>query len=187
MEPLFLHVCCGPCLIYPLSSLLETDPQMDIYIWYYNPNIQPLSEYYRRRDCLAYLVMETDTLIPQRQKPLKVDFSAPYDTELFLAQAAKTPEEPDRCRHCYRLRLNKAAETAKIKGFNYFSTTLLFSRRQKHDILAEEGRLAAKKYDLNFYYQDFRLGWKEGQIKAKTMNLYRQNYCGCIYETLKSC
>jgi predicted adenine nucleotide alpha hydrolase (AANH) superfamily ATPase len=163
---------------------LETDPQLDIYLWYYNPNIQPLSEYYRRRDSLAYLVMEAETLTPHGQKPLKVDFSAPYDTELFLAQAAKTPKEPERCRYCYRLRLEKAAETAKSKGYNYFSTTLLFSKQQKHDLLAEEAYLAAKKYSLNFYYQDFRPGWKEGQSKAKTMGLYRQNYCGCIYGTL---
>jgi predicted adenine nucleotide alpha hydrolase (AANH) superfamily ATPase len=110
-----------------------------------------------------------------------VDFSAPYEPALFLASAASQPQEPERCRLCYRLRLMEAAKQAEQRGFKAFTTTLLYSRRQKHEIIMQEGQKAAKEHNVEFFYQDFRSGWQEGIELARKISLYRQRWCGCVY------
>lgn len=176
MEKLFLHVCCGPCACYPLEFFQTQRPGLELELWYYNPNIHPKAEFQRRRDSLAYLAAHHD---------LKVDFSAPYDSERFLAEFAAAPEPPHRCRRCYALRFEAAAAEAARRGHRAFGTTLAFSRRQKHELIVEEGRLAAARHNLEFYYEDWRPGWQRGHELAKALGLYRQNYCGCIYSELE--
>lgn len=173
-ERLFLHVCCGPCACYPLEVLQAREVGLEL--WFYNPNIHPLAEFTRRRDTLAYLAM---------QKGLTVDFSVPYEPRKFLALAMESPQPPGRCRLCYRLRLSAAAAEAKARGHTAFSTTLLFSRRQKHDLIIEEGRAAAAEHGLEFHYEDWRGGWQRGFEIAKGLGLYRQNYCGCLFSELE--
>ena len=85
-----------------------------------------------------------------------------------------------RCNMCYSTRLEKAAQFAAQNGFHAFTTTLLVSPYQKHDLIKEIGERFAQKYGLRFYYKDFRPGFRKGQQMAKEMGLYRQKYCGCI-------
>jgi len=170
-----LHVCCGPCAAYPLE-FFQTRPDLRPRLWFYNPNIHPKSEFYRRRDSLAYLAAHHG---------LAVDFSPPYRPESFLAELGQTPQAPDRCRACYALRFQAAAEAAAARGFSAFGSTLAFSRRQKHDLIVEEGRRAAELHGVEFYYEDWRPGWQRGHEIAKSLGLYRQNYCGCIFSELE--
>jgi predicted adenine nucleotide alpha hydrolase (AANH) superfamily ATPase len=102
-----------------------------------------------------------------------------YDLEDFLRQVVF--RESHRCIHCYSSRLEAAARTAKKSSFDAFTTTLLYSKRQKHDLICSIAEEVSRKHGIPFYYEDFRAGWKEGQEKAKSLGLYRQQYCGCIY------
>ena len=145
---------------------------MEVALWFHNPNIHPKSEWGRRRDSLAYLAAHNN---------LKVDFSSNYDPKSFLVQLAAVPDQPERCRLCYALRFQAAAKEAKGQGFPMFGSTLAFSKRQKHDLIIEEGQRAAAEQGLEFYYEDWRSGWQRGHEIAKALNLYRQNYCGCIF------
>jgi predicted adenine nucleotide alpha hydrolase (AANH) superfamily ATPase len=179
-QSLLLHVCCGPCAVWPIQRLLTRYPGLKLALWFYNPNIQPIAEFRRRRDGLAFLVSQ----LYGADWPFKVDFSPPYESAKFLAQAAKTPNPPERCLGCYELRLKAAALAAKTLGYSHFSTTLLYSRQQKHDLIALAGR-KAQELGVQFYYEDFRVGWKEGRAMARSYGLYRQTTCGCVYEDLE--
>ena len=165
---LFLHMCCGPCSVYPVSYLREQGHQLTG--WFYNPNIHPYKEFRRRLDTAGEFACRVElTMLVQDD----------YTLEDFLTRALTAPE--GRCYACYRLRLDEAARTAKESGFDAFTTTLLVSPYQKHDLIRQAGEAAAEKFDIPFYYQDFRPGWKEGVTKSLEMELYRQPYCGCIF------
>jgi predicted adenine nucleotide alpha hydrolase (AANH) superfamily ATPase len=149
--------------------------------WFYNPNIQPAEEFVRRRDAVAFLAQQMPSLVPGIPRPLRVDFSPPYNPGRFLAAAALDPTEPQRCRACYETRLDMAARAAVEKGLPAFTTTLLYSRRQRHELIREAGEKAASEHGVEFYYEDFRRGWKEGLELSKRLGLYRQRWCGCVY------
>lgn len=152
----------------PIQRLLAAGHQLTP--WFYNPNIHPYKEFERRRDTFIQYtgmiglpgVVEDD-----------------YALEDFLKLVAAQPE--GRCVHCYRLRLEKAAQQAKQMGMDAYSTTLLVSPYQKHDLIREVGEALGQTYQIPFYYEDFRPYFREGQNKAKELELYRQPYCGCIY------
>jgi len=165
---LLLHCCCAPCAIMPLQLLREEGHE--VTAWFYNPNIHPYQEYKKRRDTLISYTGAMGI-------PLEVHDD--YALEDFLRQVAQSPEE--RCPHCYRIRLEQAAKTAKAMNMDAFSTTLLISPYQRHDLLKETGEALAAEYDIPFYYQDFRSQFRAGQQKARELELYRQGYCGCIY------
>jgi epoxyqueuosine reductase len=165
---ILLHICCGPCTIYPLRILREEGHEVCGY--FYNPNIHPYLEYKKRLDTLAvYAGREGFRIMREEGYPL----------EGFLRQIVF--REGDRCRHCYRLRLVKTAQIAKGGGFGAFTTTLLYSRYQKHDLIRSIGEEVAEEYNIPFLYRDFREGWSEGVKISKALGLYRQPYCGCIY------
>ncbi|MDR2302916.1 MAG: epoxyqueuosine reductase QueH [Deltaproteobacteria bacterium] len=181
-QTLLMHVCCAPCAVYPLTLLLKRDPGLAVIPWFYNPNIQPLEEFRRRRDALAYMAFSIRSLAPTLTAPLAVDFSPPYNAGRFLTLAALDPVEPARCRSCYHLRLDMAARTAASRGIPAFTTTLLYSRRQRHELIKEVGEEVAKEHKVEFFYEDFRKGWQEGLEMSKKLGLYRQRWCGCVYE-----
>ena len=176
MAGLFLHICCGPCAAYPLEWLREHRPDLELEGWFYNPNIQPGGEFLRRRDSLAFLALN---------RGLTVDFSPPYDAADFLAALGPRPREPDRCRVCYAWRLSAVAREASRRGHRAFSTTLSFSKRQKHGLILEEGQRAAALHGLDFLYVDWRAGWRRGHELARGLGLYRQSYCGCLFSELE--
>jgi len=168
MKRVLLHICCGPCSITTLTTLLGQG--YAVTGLFYNPNIHPLMEYVQRRDgCLQVagklgvrVIVKDDEYAPQKW---------------FRAVAHR---ENNRCFHCYAMRMERTAQIAKKGGFDRFTTTLLYSRHQKHDDIAALGRdLETEK--TRFLYHDFREGWKEGIDVSKEWGIYRQQYCGCLY------
>ena len=165
---LLLHICCAPCTIYPLQTLRNQGIHVKGY--FYNPNIHPYLEYEKRKETLKTYagISQFDLIIDDR-----------YDLELFLNHTR--PWGPERCRACYEIRLEATARKAKAEGFEAFSTTLLYSRYQKHDWVREVGTRLGDRLAISFHYQDFRSGWYEGAQKSKELGLYRQPYCGCVF------
>jgi len=169
---LLLHICCGPCLIYPYQRL--TDQGFKFSGFYYNPNIYPVSEYDRRVEGLKVLSREfsLDVEYPQHQES---DFFQVIDSPELISQ---------RCVRCWSLRLQKTANQAKNRGFRAFSTTLLVSPYQNHELLKQLGGQIGRQTGVDFYYEDFRSGFKPAQQEAKRRGIYRQKYCGCKYSIL---
>jgi len=168
MKRILLHVCCANCAIYPLKRL-EQD-EIEVFGFFYNPNIHPFQEHLRRREAVESFFRSQGTrLIIQDE----------YDLEGFLRDVVF--REGNRCSYCYHRRLETAARTAKKGKFDAFTTTLLHSKHQRHEMIREIGGSLGRRFGIPFYYQDFRVGWKEGIEESKKLGLYRQEYCGCIY------
>ncbi|WP_029895334.1 epoxyqueuosine reductase QueH [Desulfohalovibrio reitneri] len=171
-----VHVCCGPCAAYTIPALREEGFQVTAL--YFNPNIHPVEEYVRRRD--AFLDHAEDL---GADKVIVKD--ADYDPQAWFREI--TFRETNRCFHCARIRLEKTSFIAKRGQFDHFTTTLLYSKHQKHDEIAALGRdlgpeSAAK---ARFLYRDFREGWQQGIHRSKDLGMYRQDYCGCLYSDLE--
>ncbi len=165
---LLMHICCGPCTIYPLKSLRTQGHEVAGY--FYNPNIHPYREYERRRQTLeAY----AEKIL------LKVSWAESYELEEFLMHVATRPRE--RCVYCLTRRLRQTAKQASEGKYDAFTSTLLYSRFQKHDLIRELGEALGREQGVPFFYQDFREGWNEGVRISKEMEMYRQPYCGCVY------
>jgi hypothetical protein len=165
---LLLHICCGPCTIYPLKVLRTHGHEVTGF--FYNPNIHPYQEYERRRQ----------TLRDYAEKVLlNVIRPDGYPMEEFLRRVASKPE--DRCVYCLTDRLKFAAHQAKQENFDAFTSTLLYSRFQNHDLIRQIGEAQGHQMGIEFLYEDFRLGWNEGVRISKELDMYRQPYCGCIY------
>ena len=163
-----LHTCCGPCTIYPLEILRKMD--LEVMGFFYRHNIHPFTECMRREETLKEYAQDTG---------LRMIWQQGYALEKFLRAVAF--REKDRCRYCYHARLKATALVAKKGKFQAFSTTLLYSKHQNHRAIVDTGEALAKQYGLKFLYHDFREGWKEGIEISKQRNMYRQQYCGCIY------
>ena len=172
---LLLHACCAPCSSYCIEYLNE---HFKITLFFYNPNIFPEEEYAHRAAELRRLVSEMGLDIPVVE--------AENDTESFYALAKgreNVREGGERCFDCYRLRLEKTAALAKEKGFDYFTTTLSISPLKNAAKLREIGLELEKKYEVKNLPSDFKKkeGYKRSIELSKKYNLYRQNYCGCVY------
>ncbi len=165
---LLLHICCAPCACYPYKKLSAAG--ITTRGFFYNPNIHPYTEYQKRLQALKKLA---------DIRQLQVIYRDDYQLEEFLRQVAHS--ESERCRICYYMRLSATAQVAKHGRFNAFSSTLLYSIYQKHELIKEIGLNVGKQHGIEFYYQDFRPGWREGISLSKEYDLYRQQYCGCIY------
>jgi len=138
--------------------------------YFYGSNIHPYSECLRRRETLSEYADSID---------LKLIISEDYDLEFFLRNVVY--REKHRCLFCYEERLRSTALMAKRGKFDGFTSTLLYSKFQKHDTIQSIGRSVAQELGIPFIYQDFREGWKEGVDTSKSLGMYRQQYCGCIY------
>jgi len=165
---ILLHICCGNCAIFPVKTLREKNHEITGF--FYNHNIHPYLEFKKR--------LETTVQYAQ-QVELPLNIHADYRLEEFLAAVAQNPQ--NRCEYCYRSRLQATAQEAHRLGFEGFTTTLLYSRYQKHQDIVAYGRQLAQDFNLFFHYEDFRVGWNDGIRISKEMGLYRQQYCGCIY------
>lgn len=163
-----LHICCANCAIYPVKTLRERGEELTGY--FFNPNIHPYQEFRRRLDTV-YEYAEQVAL------PLLVNAS--YALDEFLVNVAAAPAQ--RCRYCYQSRLEETARYAAENGFAAFSTSLLYSRYQQHELIRASGEALGQRYGVEFLYEDFRSGWQAGIAVSKAMGLYRQQYCGCIY------
>ncbi|KJU84264.1 protein containing DUF208 [Candidatus Magnetobacterium bavaricum] len=167
-----LHICCANCALYPITTMRQRGVEVD-GLWF-NPNIHPLTEYMARLDALKTL---------QSAWNLNVHYNNCYGLVDFIRNVVH--KENDRCLYCYTVRLQETAQKAKQDGYDAFSTTLLYSIYQRYDTIVEAGRLMQVTYDIEFYMEDFRKGWKEGIGMSKTLSLYRQKYCGCIYSEME--
>ncbi|MCX7821912.1 MAG: epoxyqueuosine reductase QueH [Syntrophobacterales bacterium] len=169
---ILLHTCCGPCTIFPLKSLREKG--FEVFGFYYNPNIHPYQEWERRLEALRQVANLVDD-----RGPMPLIVGEEYPLEEFLRNVVF--REENRCIYCYTLRLEATARLAKKSRFDAFTTTLLYSKRQKHDLIRGIAENAGRRFSIGFYYEDFRMGWRLGQEEAVKMGIYRQKYCGCIY------
>lgn len=165
---ILLHICCGPCATYPFETLEAEGHEVDGY--FYNPNIHPFTEYLRRRDGVEKLAAGTSR---------RVIYSPRYDFEEFFRRVAF--RESERCRFCYDQRLKQTALVARKGRYDAFTTTLLISKQQKHELAREVGRSVAGEVGVEFLYRDFRDGWKRHWELTEELGLYKQRYCGCLY------
>lgn len=165
---ILLHVCCGPCTIYPLQLMREEGHAVEGY--FFNPNIHPYREFGRRIQALQDFARRV-------RFPVTIDDN--YGLTDFLRRVVF--HEQSRCATCYDLRLEQAARKAAEVGAEAFTTTLLYSRYQNHALIKEKGEGFAAQYGIAFHYDDFRRGWQEGVDQSIAMGLYRQPYCGCVY------
>lgn len=165
---LLLHICCGPCAARPVRELLGRDVRLKA-LWY-NPNIHPMPEYDKRLSALRELASKW---------ALDVEYIDHYGEREF--DEAISVHDGIRCEVCYRMRLDMTASVAAKEGYEAFTTSLLVSPYQKHDLIAQMGREAAEHHGVRFYYEDFRPMYREGATLSRELGLYRQKYCGCKY------
>lgn len=169
---ILLHVCCGPCSIFPVKRLREEGFHVTGY--FMNPNIQPLAEYLRRREAM-------EQCAEIMQLPMIWQDDA-WNLSAWLRDVAGVQDSGEaRCRYCYTGRLEATAALARARGFSFFSSSLLYSRYQRHEVIIAQARQAAQHHDVPFLYRDFREGWQEGISLSKAWGIYRQPYCGCVY------
>ena len=141
---------------------------MEIHGYFYNPNIHPYQEFKKRLEGVEFFNhLHKIPLITEG-----------YGLKAFLNMANT---ENDRCAGCYRTRLEKTAAMANENNFDAFSTSLLYSRRQRHEDIAAIASEIASGYKVEFYYEDYRKGWQVGINISKELGIYRQQYCGCIF------
>ena len=179
---LLLHSCCGPCSSYVIEFLSD---YFNITVLYYNPNISPIDEYEKRKQEQLRLITELKT-------KNKVNFlDCDYDNNLYEETIKGLENEKEggaRCLKCFTLRLKKTALVASLNNFDYFTTTLSVSPYKNSQVLNEIGLKLQAKYHIKWLYSDFKKkdGYKKSILLSKKYNLYRQNYCGCIYSKKES-
>lgn len=174
---LLLHSCCAPCSSHVISVLTD---YFDITILYYNPNIEPFEEYEKRKQ-------EEIRFIEQYPNKNKLDIiDCDYDNILFKKMSEGLEQEKEggaRCVKCYHLRLDKTASMASELNYDYFATTLTVSPLKNSEKLNTIGKFLETKYNIKYLVSDFKKkeGYKHSIELAKEYDLYRQDYCGCIY------
>lgn len=174
---LMLHSCCAPCSSYVLEYLAEF---FSITVVYYNPNIYPEAEFYKREEEQRRLIEE----LPAKNRITLL--KQPYDDREFY-DAVKglehIKEGGERCFACYRLRLERAAQLAKEQGFDYFTTTLTLSPLKNSQIINRIAEEVAEQYGVAHLPSDFkkREGYKRSIELSREYGLYRQDYCGCVF------
>ena len=166
---LLMHTCCAPCSVYCIDTLRKEGIEPTIY--WYNPNIHPYMEYKARRDTLKEYAESLN---------LNAIFEEDYGLDNFCKNVVGDLQ--NRCKnYCYPVRLRKTFEYAKENGYDAVTTTLLYSIYQNHDFIKEYMEKLSEEFGIEFLYRDFRVGFREGQNKARELGLYMQKYCGCIF------
>ena len=174
---LLLHSCCAPCSSYVLEYLSK---YFMITVFYYNPNISSIEEYLKRKEEQIRFINEFNF-----DNPVNV-IEGEYDNKRFeetIKGLELEKEGGSRCKKCYLLRLEETCRKAKEKGFDYFGTTLTVSPYKNSNSLNEIGKMLSSRYDIKYLYSDFKKknGYKRSIELSRIYNLYRQDYCGCIY------
>ncbi len=165
---LLMHTCCAPCSIMCIETLRQEG--IDPVLYWYNPNIHPMKEYKMRKNTLVeYAKMVNAKLILENE----------YGLRKFIEGVF--PDFDNRCGFCYKIRFEQTVKFAAENGFEAFTSTLFVSPYQNHDLLIKTAKEAAEKYGVQFLYRDFRSSFKEGQDKARELELYMQKHCGCIF------
>ena len=168
---IFLHICCAPCSIEVIDSLISED--FEIFGYFYNPNIHPFDEYEKRRES-----------VENHLKKLKIEYKiADYDMFEYFNKISGEFVGAGRCNLCYDLRLGKSAIEAKSLGFEKYSSTLLWNPHKDFNSIAETGRKNGEKYGVEFYFPKLTHDYWKYKAKAKEEELYIQKYCGCVFSS----
>lgn len=177
---LFLHICCAPCSIEVIESLLtpptpsqELEKEYEVFGYFYNPNIHPFDEYKKRRDSVVKYLEKLD---------IKYEI-ADYDVHEYFDKIGAVQTGKERCTLCYDLRMERTAKRAKELGYDTFTTTLLFNPHKDFEFIAKVGEANAEKYDLHFYFPKLTHDYWKYKDKAKELDMYIQKYCGCVFST----
>lgn len=168
MKKVLLHVCCAHCAAYSIEHWKREG--YGVSAFWYNPNIHPYYEHKYRLESMEKLAKEID---------LPLITSEGYDMPEYFRRVAG--KEQQRCQICFDLRLGVTADIARENGFDAFSSTLLISPHQQHETLLETGNRIAEDTQIEFLYADLRKRYSDSRHITKPMDLYRQQYCGCIY------
>ena len=178
---LLLQSCCGPCSSYVLEALT---PYFRVTVLYYNPNIQPREEYDRRLETQRKIIAALPTATPVEI------LECEYDGEAYDAAVRGLEDEPEggaRCSVCFALRLEETARRASELGYDWFCTTLTVSPHKDAGRLNAIGTAMGERYGVPFLPSDFkkREGYKRSILLSKEYDLYRQDYCGCLFSKPK--
>ena len=178
---LFLHSCCAPCSSYVLEYLSR---YFEITVFFYNPNISPAEEYEKRVEEIRRMIGEMEFV-----HPVKL-VEGEYDPQVFFRMAKgmeHIPEGGERCFGCYRLRMEEAARLAKEGNYDYFTTTLSISPLKNSQKINEIGEELAEIYQVSHLPSDFKKknGYKRSIELSGEYELYRQDYCGCVFSKLE--
>lgn len=178
MKRILLHVCCGPCATHTINELQQES--FEVTLFFSNSNIHPNGEYIKRLDSLKNYVEKTKT-------PLIIDEYQPDEWLQLVKGYEETPEGGERCRICIESRLKRTAHYAKKNGFEWFTTTLTISPHKNANVINQLGSQVANEYDLKFLVKNFKKkdGFRKSIKISKEHNLYRQNYCGCVFSMKK--
>jgi predicted adenine nucleotide alpha hydrolase (AANH) superfamily ATPase len=170
---MLLHVCCGTCSLHPYLFLKEN---FEVTFFFYNPNIHPQNEYFKRLEGVRTVSKTFSVPLIIGEYEIKEWFQLTEDLK-------DEPEGGNRCPLCFRMRLERTAEEAKSLGFDFFGTTLTVSPHKNQKVINFIGAELQTLKEINFFQADFKKkdGFKKTVQLSKSLNLYRQNYCGCAY------
>ena len=168
VDSILVHCCCAHCTAYTVDYWRRQGYELSAF--WYNPNIHPYMEHQRRLEAMQSLAENLGFPL------IKTDG---YDIIDYFQRV--TGHEAQRCQYCFQLRLQKTAATALELGFNAFTSSLLISPHQKHELLLEIGNKLAEENGIRFLYADLRKRYSDSRRMTKPLNLYRQQYCGCVY------
>jgi len=168
VKRLLIHSCCAHCAAYTVNYWREQGCEVSAF--WYNPNIHPYTEHQHRLEAMQSLA-----------KTMSLPIIVAEDYDIIDYFRGVVGHESERCQYCFKLRLSKTAGTAKEMGFDAFTTTLLISPQQKHELIKEVGEELARETGVEFLYTDLRKRYSDSRHITKPLDLYRQQYCGCVY------
>ncbi|MBQ9791384.1 MAG: epoxyqueuosine reductase QueH [Clostridia bacterium] len=184
MKKLLLHSCCGPCSSGVIGQVVK---DFDVTILFYNPNIQPNDEYLKRLEAQKTIIDKMNSEYGYNVKLIEVD----YNPQEFFEVAKGLELEKEggaRCEKCFYLRLDKTASFAKANGYDTFTTTLSISPHKDFELLNKIGKEMSDKHGVDYMCANFKKndGYLNSIKNSKKYEIYRQNYCGCIYSKKES-
>ena len=168
MKSVLIHCCCAHCAAYTVDYWRQQGHEVSA-LWY-NPNIHPFLEHQHRLEAMKCFAQGVH---------LELAIADGYGIIDYFRQVVGY--ESERCQHCFRLRLAKTAEVAMEKNYSAFTTTLLISLHQEHELIREVGSKLAREKGIDFLYADLRKRYSSSRHMTKGLNLYCQQYCGCVY------
>ena len=190
MDKFLLHTCCAPCSI---AVIAELKSQYELTVFFYNPNIYPEEEYLKRKSevikvCQEWGVemIDEDIISATPPEPSLGKRGIDRERERWNEAVVGLENEPEggaRCVQCFKMRLEKTAQFAKEKNFDLFCTTLTSGRNKKAEVINTIGRMLGEKYGVKFLETDWKKDGRQekGRIMIKERNIYKQDYCGCVY------
>jgi predicted adenine nucleotide alpha hydrolase (AANH) superfamily ATPase len=168
LNPVLIHCCCAHCTAYTIEYWRNQGYEVSAF--WYNPNIHPFTEYRNRLEAMQFLAKRFD---------FELIIYDGYEIKEYFKRVVG--HENMRCRYCFSMRLRKTGEAALKYSYKNFTSSLLISPHQKHELVLEIGNAVSKDTGIKFLYTDLRKFYSNSRCMTKPLGLYRQQYCGCIY------